>query len=73
MAGKTVTWNVTTTEVDIDVEMTVNKGYYDIVNVTDNAEVTTIVVNHNLFDELTNVGAGVGGSFANAQELKVMT
>jgi hypothetical protein len=71
--GKTVTWNVTATKVDIEVEKTVNMGYYDIFNVTDDTEVTTIVVNHNLFAKLANVGAGVGGESANTQELKVMT
>jgi hypothetical protein len=71
--GKMVTWNVTATEVDIEVKKTVNMGYYDIFNVTDNAEVTTIAVNHNLFAKLANAGAGVGGGFANTQELKVVT
>ncbi len=61
--GKMVTWNVTATEVDIDVKKTVNMGYYDIFNITDIEEVTTIAVIHNLFGELANVGAGIGGGY----------
>jgi hypothetical protein len=49
--GKMVTWNVTAIEVDIDVKKTVDTGYYDIFNVTDHDEITTIAVNHNLFFE----------------------
>ena len=71
--GKTVTWNVTAAEVDVEGKMTVDMGYYDIFNVTDSAEITTIAVNHNLFTKISNVGAGVGGGFENTQELKVMT
>ncbi len=71
--GKTVTWNVTATEVDIDVKKTVNMGYYDVFKVTDIKEVTSIAVNHNLFGKLANVGAGVGYGSVNTQELQVMT
>jgi hypothetical protein len=47
--GKTVMWNVMATEVDIDVKKTADTGYYDIFNVTDHDEITTIAVNHNFF------------------------
>jgi hypothetical protein len=61
------------TEVEIDVKKTANTGYYDVFNFTDHDEITTIAVNHNLFFEFANVGAGVGGGFVNTQELQVMT
>ena len=67
---------MTATEVDIDSEKseeTVNTGYYDIFNVTDRDEIATIAVNCNLYCELANVGAGVGGGFENTQKLCVMT
>ncbi len=67
--GKTVTWNVMATEVDIDIKKTVDTGYYDVFNVNDHNEITTIAVNQNLFFEFTNIGAGVGGGFVNTQEL----
>ena len=54
---------------DIDIKKTVDTGYYDILNVTDHDEITTIAVNHNLFFEFAIVGAGVGGGFVNTQEL----
>ncbi len=63
-----MTWSVIATEVDVDSEKseekseeTVNTGYYDIFNVTDRAKIATIAVNGNLYYELANVGAGVGG------------
>ncbi len=78
--GKTVTWNLTATEVDVDSEKsekkneeTVNTGYYNIFNVTDMDEIATIAVNHKLYCELANVGAGIDGGFENTQELCVMT
>ena len=71
--GKTVTWNVTAAEVDVESKKTVTTGYYDIFNVIDSAEITTVAINHNLFTEISNVGAGVGGGFENTQELRVMT
>jgi hypothetical protein len=55
--------------IDIDIEKTVEAGYYDIFNVTDHDEITTIAVNHNIFFEFTNIGAGVGDVFVNTQEL----
>ncbi len=64
---------MTAAEVDVEGKMTVDMGYYDIFNVTDSAEITTIAVNHNLFAKISNVDAGVGGGFENIQELKVMT
>ena len=64
-----MTWNVTATVVDIDIKKTVDMGYYDIFNVTDHDEITTIAVNHNLFFEFANVEAGVGSGFVNTQEL----
>ncbi len=63
---------MTAAKVDVEGKITVDMGYYDIFNVTDSAEITTIAVNHNLFTEVSNVGAGVGGGFENTQELKVM-
>ena len=81
---KTVTWNMTVTEVAVDSEKseekneekneekseeTVNTGYYDIFKVTDRDEIATIAVNRNLYYELANVGASIDGGFENTQEL----
>jgi hypothetical protein len=67
--GKTVMWNVTATDVDQDIEKVSQAGHYGIFNVVDQDEITLTSVHHNMYFEVANVGAGVGGGFINTQEL----
>jgi hypothetical protein len=60
-SGKTVTWNVTATEVDQDNEKVSQARHYDIFNVVDQDEITLTLVDHNMYFKVANVGAGVGG------------
>jgi hypothetical protein len=69
LTGKTVTWNVTATDVDQDVEKLSQARHYDIFNVVDQDETTLTLVHHNMYFEVANVGAGVDGGFINMQEL----
>jgi hypothetical protein len=69
VSGKTVKWNVTATDVDLDSEKVSPAGYYDVFNVGDQDEITLISVYHNMWLEVANLGAGVGGRFVNMQEL----
>jgi hypothetical protein len=73
LTGKTVTWNVTATEVDLDIEKVSQAGYYNIFNITDQDEITHALVHHKMCFKVGNVGAGVGGGFVNTQELQVIT
>ncbi len=74
--GKTVSWNVTASEVDVETETDVlvvkETGYYDMFNVVDLTEVVLLAMHHMQASEFANVGAGVGGGFKNTKELKVM-
>jgi hypothetical protein len=74
--GKTVSWNVTASEVDVATEtealVVKDTGYYDMFNVVDLDEVLLLAMHHMQSSEFANVGAGVGGGFENTKELKVM-
>jgi len=74
--GKTVSWNVTASEVDVATEtealVVKDSGYYDMFNVVDLDEVSLLAMHHMQTSEFANVGAGVGGVFENTKELKVM-
>jgi len=74
--GKTVSWNVTASEVDVKTEaeaqVVKETGYYDMFNVVDSTEVAMLAMHHMQISEFTNVGAGVGGRFENTKELKVI-
>ena len=70
--GKTVSWNVTASEVDVATETVKETGYYDQFNIVDPDEVSLLAMHHMQTSELANVGAGVGGGFENTKELKVM-
>ncbi len=75
--GKTVSWNVTASEVDVETVDTgedalVVKGYYDIFNVVDLSEIALLVMHSMQYTEIANIGAGVGGGFENTKELRVM-
>jgi hypothetical protein len=72
LSGKTVTWNVTATEVDQDIEKVSQARHYDIFNIVDQDEITLTLVHHKMYFEVANVGAGVGNGFINTQELQVM-
>jgi hypothetical protein len=76
VTGKTVSWNVTASKVDVATEteaLVVNEtGYYDMFNVVDLDEVSLLVMHHMQTLEFDNVGAGVGGGFENSKELKVI-
>jgi hypothetical protein len=69
LSGKTVTWNVTATDVDQDIEIVSQAGHYDIFNIVDQDEITLTSVHHNVYIEVANFGAGVGSGFINTQEL----
>jgi hypothetical protein len=69
LSEKTVTWNVTATEVDQDIEKVSQAGHYNIFNVVDQDEITLTSVHHKIYFKVANVGAGVGGGFINMQEL----
>ncbi len=74
--GKTVSWNVTASEVDVETETEAlavkQTGYYDMFNVVDLNEVAMLAMHHMQHSEFTNVGAGIGDRFDNTKELKVM-
>ena len=72
-AGKTITWNVTATDVDVEIERESQARYNDVFNITDQDEITIASIQHRMYFEAANVGAGVGGGFENTQELRVMT
>jgi hypothetical protein len=76
-SGKTVSWNVTALEVDVETfetetEALVVQGYYDIFNMVDLSEIALLAIHHMQSTEFANAGAGVGGRFKNTKELKVM-
>jgi hypothetical protein len=75
-SGKTVSWNVTASEVDVETvetetEALVVQVYYDIFNVAV-SEIALLAMHHMQSTEFANVSAGVGGRFENTKELKVM-
>ena len=74
--GKTVSWNVTASDVDVATEtealVVKDTGYYDMFNVVDLDEVSLLAMHHMQTSEFTNVDAGIGGGFENTKELKVM-
>ena len=72
--GKTVSWNVTASKVDVvtETEAVKDAGYYDMFNVVDLDEVLLLAMHHMQTSEFANIGAGVGGGFENTKELKVM-
>ncbi len=74
-SGKTVSWNVTALEVDVETvetetETLVVQGYYDIFNVVDLSEIALLAMHHMQSTEFANVGAGIGGGFENTKEPK---
>ncbi len=76
-SGKTVSWNVTAAEVDVETvetetEALVVQGYYDIFNVVDLSEIALLAMHHMQSTEFANVSASIGGGFENTKELKVM-
>ena len=75
--GKTVSWNVTASEVDVETVETgedalVVKGYYDIFNIVGLSEINLLAMHSMQYTEFANVGAGIGGGFENTKELRVM-
>ena len=66
---KTMTYNVTATDVDLYIEKAPQSEDYNICNIVDQDEIELTSVNHNMCLEVANVGAGVGGGFINMQEL----
>jgi hypothetical protein len=74
--GKTVSWNVTASEVDVETEtearVVKEAGYCNMFNVVDLNEVALLAMHHMQASEFANVGAGVGGGSENTMELKVM-
>jgi len=74
--GKTVSWNVTASDVDVEIEtealVVKETGYYNMFNIVDLSEVAMLAMHHMQISEFANVGAGVGGGFENTKELKVM-
>jgi hypothetical protein len=74
--GKTVSWNVTDSEVDVETETEAlavkQTGYYDMFNVVDLNEVPLLAMHHMQNLEFANIGAGIGGGFDNTKEFKVM-
>jgi hypothetical protein len=69
LSGKTVTWNVTATEVDQDIEKVSQARHYDIFNIIDHNEITLTLVHCNMYFKVANVGAGVGSGIINMHEL----
>ncbi len=69
LTGKTVTMNVIATDVDQDLKKVLQAGHYNIFNTIDQDVITLTMVNHNMYFEVANVGAGVGGGFINMQKL----
>ncbi len=72
--GKTVSWNVTALEVDVETETEalVVQGYYDVFNGVDVSEITLLAMHHMQNTEFANVSAGIGGRFKNTKKLKLM-
>jgi len=74
--GKTVSWNVTASEVDVETEtealVVKETGYYGMFNVVDLTEVALLEMHHMQTSEFANIGAGIGGGFENTNELQVM-
>jgi hypothetical protein len=75
-SGKTVSWNVTASEVDVETvetetEALVVQGYNDIFNVVDLSEIALLAMHHMQSTEFANAGAGIGGEFKNTKELKI--
>ena len=68
-----VTWDVTATDVGVEIKKVSQTGYYDVFNIFYPKEITLASVHHKMHVEVANVGAGAGGGFTNAQELQVMT
>jgi hypothetical protein len=60
---------LTATDVDQNIEKLSQAGHYDIFNVVDQDGTTLTLMHHNMYFEVANVGAGVGGGFINMQEL----
>jgi hypothetical protein len=62
---KTVSWNVTALEVDVETETEalVVQGYYDIFNIVDLSEIALLVMHHMQSTEFANVGASISGRF----------
>jgi len=60
------------TDVDVEIKRVSQAGYYDVFNITDQDEITLASIHHRMYFEAANIGAGVGGSFENTQELRVM-
>jgi hypothetical protein len=55
--------------VDQAIEEVSQAAYYNIFNIVDQDEITLTSVHHNMYFEVANVGAGMGGGFINRQEL----
>ena len=60
---------MTATDVDVEIKRESQAGYYDVFNITDQDEITLASIQHRMYFEAANVGAGVGGGFENTQEL----
>jgi hypothetical protein len=73
LSEKIVMWNVTATEVNLDIENVSQAGHYDIFNIVDQDEITLTLAHHKMYFKVANVGTGVSGEFINMQELQVMT
>jgi hypothetical protein len=74
-SGKTVSWNVTALEVDVETvetetEALVVQGYYDIFNVVDLSEIALLPMHHMQSTEFANVSAGIGGRFKTLKSSK---
>ncbi len=66
---KTVSWNVTASEVDVEteIESLMVQGYYDIFNIVDLNEIALLAMHHMQITEIANVSAGIGGGFKKHQ------
>ncbi len=76
-SGKTVSWNVTASEVDVETVETETEAldvqnYYDIFNMVDLSEIAHLAMHHMQSTEFANISAGIGGRFKNTKEIKVM-
>ena len=69
VSEKTVKWNVTAIDVNLDIGTVSQNGYYKIFNVVDQDEIILTLLHHNLCFEITNIGASMGSWFVNTQEL----
>ena len=74
--GKTVSWNVTASNVNVDTETEAlvvrETRYYHMFNVVDLTEVALLAMHHMQTLEFANAGTGIGGGFINTKELKEM-